>query len=288
MNSNLTTTEVIRISKNRLSEITVFCLSVFCLFTLPSDLSASSPDTKIKKVRNIEGRYELYNNISREEAERRALKNAKINALRKAGVSEKLWSVTGLLKEDDGTGFNQVLSQMITLEMDGFINISDEIIYREEIEDGRTYIVAMIKEAEVKKGDDTDPTFVLSVEGVESLYRNGDPFSFKTKIYGSDAYLRIFWFDDNGGTLIFPSEYESDILLKKETEYCFPLNPMIEYTMEKSDKKCDFETINLVVVATKKKIPFTEETITFESLISWIYHIPASSRAAFREVIMIK
>ena len=70
-----------------------------------------------KKVHNVIGRCEITRELSLAQAEERALEDAKINAMRKAGVSERLWSVTGLINEDDGSEFSQVLSRMTTLEI---------------------------------------------------------------------------------------------------------------------------------------------------------------------------
>ena len=47
-------------------------------------------------------------------------------------------------------------------------------------------------------------------------------------------------------------------------------------------------TINLIMVATKRDIPFIESNITFESVLKWIYAIPADERAAWREAIVIQ
>ena len=106
-----------------------------------------------KRVRNITGRCEVTRDISLAQAEERALEDAKLNAMRKAGVSERLWSVTGLINEDDGSEFSQVLSRMTTLEVNGLITVK-EVNYSEETIDGRRYAVATI-DADVKIVDTT-------------------------------------------------------------------------------------------------------------------------------------
>ena len=58
--------------------------------------------------------------------------------------------------------------------------------------------------------------------------------------------------------------------------------------MSKTDKSNRFETINLIVVATKRDIPFIDRSITFESVLKWVYSIPADERAAWREAIVIQ
>lgn len=240
-----------------------------------------------KKVRNVTGRCEITRDLSLSQAEQKALEDAKLNAMRKAGVSERLWSVTGLINEDDGSEFSQVLSRMTTLEVNGLITVK-EVNYSEEMIDGRRYAVATI-DADVKIVDtEVDLTFQMEVDGLKNVYENGDAMTFKVNIYGHDAYLTIFWFDDNGGSLIYPSEFDSRMLFKKNVEYTFPLNQGIEYVMEKLDNSSRMETINFIAVATKRDIPFLEKDITFDSVLKWLYSIPADERAACREAIIIQ
>ena len=240
-----------------------------------------------KRVRNITGRCEVTRDISLAQAEERALEDAKINAMRKAGIPERLWSVTGLINEDDGSEFSQVLSRMTTLEVNGLITVK-EVDYSEEMIDGRRYAVATI-DADVKIVDtEVDLTFQMEVDGLKNVYGNGEAMSFKVCIYGHDAYLTIFWFDDNGGSLIYPSEFDSRMQFRKNAEYTFPLNQGIEYVMEKLDKSHKMETINFIAVATKRDIPFLEKDITFDSVLKWLYSIPADERAACREAIIIQ
>ena len=240
-----------------------------------------------KRVRNITGRCEVTRDISLAQAEERALEDAKINAMRKAGVPERLWSVTGLINEDDGSEFSQVLSRMTTLEVNGLITVK-EVNYSEETIDSRRYAVATI-DADVKIVDtEVDLTFQMEVDGLKNVYGNGEAMSFKVCIYGHDAYLTIFWFDDNGGSLIYPSEFDSRMQFRKNAEYTFPLNQGIEYVMEKLDKSHKMETINFIAVATKRDIPFLEKDITFDSVLKWLYSIPADERAACREAIIIQ
>ena len=245
---------------------------------------SAAPDTK--RVRNVSGRCEITRHITQEQAEQKALQDAKTNAMREAGVPEKLWSVTGLISEDEGSEFSQVLSRMTTLAVDGFITIRD-VVYSEEMIDGRRYAVATI-DADVRRGGEIDPTFVLDVNGINGVYGEGETMNFNVRIYGHDAYLRVFWFDETGGSVIYPSQYEPNKLFKKDFEYSFPTNPGIDYAMYKTNEDSDFESINIIAVATKRDIPFIGDKITFETLLKWIYAIPADERAAYREAVLIK
>ena len=261
----------------------VFALS---LFLIAGNTFNAMAQSQSKRVRGAVGKCEISRHITLEEAEQKALQNAKTEALRKAGVPEKLWSVTGLISQDDGSEFSQVLSRMTTLQVDGFINIRD-VQYSEEVTDGKRYAVATI-DADVKRGGEIDPTFVLDITQPQTIYGEGDRLTFTAKIYGQDAYMHLFWFDNNGGSVIYPNQYEAKKIFRKETDYQFPTNENMEYIMEKLDKSKKFETINLFAVATKRDIPFIDNTITFETVLKWIYAIPADERAAWREAIVVQ
>lgn len=262
------------------------CKRIIAALTLVFLAIPAFCDQGSKKVRNVVGRCEISRHITLEQAEQKALQDAKTNALRQAGVPEKLWSVTGLISEDDGSEFSQVLSRMTTLSVDGFITI-EKVTYSTENADGKFYAVATI-DAEVKKGGSVDPTFAIDLEETGSVYKVGEEFNFSLTIYGHDAFLKIFWFDDNGGSMIFPNTYEKNRQFQKDIRYRFPSSDQIDYVMEKHNPKNDFESINLIIVATKKDIPFLGKEISFESLLKWIYSIPADERAAQRAAIIIK
>lgn len=106
------------------------------------------------------------------------------------------------------------------------------------------------------------------------------------KVRGTDSYLKFFWFDSNGGELFYPNEYEGNALLKAEQNYPIPFKPTIEYKMSKEGNG-ESEQIYLMMVATKENIPFTEK-VTFESVLKWIYSIPANKRCAFFDTLLIK
>lgn len=256
------------------------------LFLVLLITSAACSYAQSKRIRNVEGRCEVSRHITLEEAEQKALQDAKTNALRKAGVPDRLWSVTGLISQDDGSEFSQILSRMTTLQIDGYVNIRN-VSYSEEVVDGKRYAVAKI-DADVKRSEEVDPTFVLAVDSMETVYKDGEQFTFNATVYGHDAYMHIFWFDENSGSIVYPNQIEQEKIFLKDIRYSFPTSSNMQYTLSKKDKSRKFETINLIAVASKRDIPFIGETVTFESVLKWLYSIPADERAAWREVIVIQ
>lgn len=262
------------------------CLRVAYVLLLLFSLSTSLYAQKTVKVKGVEGRWQVSDNITLKEAEERARLEAKKEALRRAGVMENVWSAFGQITKETGSEFKEIYSQMNILAIGGMMNVTQETV--KEVWDTNTsclYKVVTI-DAEIKQGEQADMSYALEVQGVSTLYREGDVFTCSLKVRGTDSYLKFFWFDSNGGELFYPNEYEGNALLKAEQNYPIPFNPTIEYKMSKEGNG-ESEQIYLMMVATKENIPFTEK-VTFESVLKWIYSIPANKRCAFFDTLLIK
>ena len=66
-----------------------------------------------------------------------------------------------------------------------------------------------------------------------------------------------------------------------------PVTDTIELVMAKSDPKVDTEFVNIIILATKKNYPYLGE-MDFQSIISWIYQIPADQRVIHHDSTVIK
>jgi hypothetical protein len=252
---------------------------LICLIAIPTYAQ------KEVKITGAQGRWQVSDDITLKTAEERALMEAKKDALRKAGVMENVWSVFGQITQDGGTEFQEAYSQMNVLAIGGMLNITKQKV--EDVWDANTrslYKVATI-DATVQTGQKVDKTYVLDVKGISTLYQEGDAFTCRLKVHGSDSYLKFFWFDSRGGALFYPNTYEPNALLAAGREYNIPFNNAIEYRLEKGGK--DGGKINLMLVATKDNIPFTGE-VTYQSVLSWIYAIPNDRRCAFYDMLLIK
>lgn len=257
----------------------ILCLTL--LLSFPVTVKAQ----KIE-VANIEGFCEFSRHLTLEQLEQKALEDAKIKALRKADIPEKIWSVTDLMKEDDGTSFNQILTQMTSVELNGMVQLTEDPVYGEREMYGKKYIVATIPKAVIHKGEEPDRTFVVSMDGLQKVYNEGEKASFNITIYGKDAYLHIFWFSNDNGSCIYPNDYEKKKKFEKEVEHPFPMNAY--YTLEKENPDAPFESCNIFVVATKEDIPYTSKDVSLNSILKWYFSIPASKRFAYRDSFLIR
>ncbi len=240
---------------------------------------------KTVKVKGVEGRWQVSDNITLKEAEERALMEAKKEALRKAGVMENVWSVFGQITQDNGTEFEEAYSQMNVLAIGGMVNVTKQTV--KEVWDVNLHALYKVVtiDAEVKKEDKVDSSYALEVKDIAPLYKEGDKFTCRLKVHGTDSYLKFFWFDSTGGSLLYPNSYEGNSLLEAGKEYGIPFSNAVDYLMEKRGEES--EKINMMLVATKENIPFTEE-VTYQNVLKWIYSIPGDQRCAAYDMVLIK
>lgn len=251
-------------------------------------LSMFAQTNDVVRVRKAEGRWEVSGDISAVQAEERALMEAKKEALRKAGVMESVWSVMGQVSSSDGTSFSEAYSSVSTFSINGLVNVIDKQV--EDYWDAnlkRLFKVVTI-EANVTKDDvKEDLAYKLEVKGIEPVYKEDDIFKCSFNLYGTDSYVKIFWFTNDEAAMLYPNEYEGDQVFKVGETYTVPVTEAIELVMAKSDPGVDTEFINVVVVATKKNYPYLEK-MDMMSILSWIYSIPADQRAVFHDSTIIK
>lgn len=254
----------------RIPSILLF-LVCFCLTT---GISAQQ-----KKIRNAEGTCELTRHITLEEAEQKALHEAKLDALRKAGVPENVWSVLGMTASQDNQHLQEAYSEMSVLAVGGLVRLTDKPSYRRYFDpvDGKEYVSARI-DAAVSTKNQTDPSYTIQVKDLQQVYREGEEISFGIRFYGTDSFLKIFWFTEDDGAILYPNDFDTDRKFAQQ-EYRFPLNPdLYSILATKEEDGKDIQQVNVFFVATKKNIPFIEEDVTFESIFQWIYSIPPAQR----------
>lgn len=254
----------------------------FLLLMVAPPIAAQQKEVKVK---GVQGRWQVSDNITLKEAEERALMEAQKEALRQAGVMENVWSVFGQITTESGSEFSEIYSQMNVLAIGGMMNITNKKVEETwDINLKSLYKVVTI-DATIKKGENPDRSYALELNGVSPVYKEGDTFNGTLRVYGTDSYLKIFWFDSEGGEIIYPNAYEPDKLLTAGKLYQIPFSQSVDYRMEK--KGANKETVNVMLVATKEQIPFTEK-VSYESVLKWIYSIPADQRCATYDMVLIQ
>ncbi len=120
-------------------------------------------------------------------------------------------------------------------------------------------------------------SFSFTLTGLEQAYRNGEPLRFSL-IAEQDCYYHLFVFDADGVEQLYPGAYEEISLCKKGVEYFFPRNQWVAYSVEKGNHTARYEQNILLVVATRKDMPFTGE-VTVGNVLGWLRRIPEELRS---------
>ncbi len=245
------------------------------LLTIPLNLFAQSTI----KVNNIKGIAYITGDISPNQAKNLALNDAKINALKKAGIEENIKSYELLFNTEENNEFSQLFTSEIQSEIQGAIQtyevINEATIKKNEFE---LYLEITINALVIKYDTKPDVTFDANIENLKGVYNNNEKLTFSI-ITTQDCYLTIFNINDKEATLMYPNKFEKIELLKNKISYNFPLGK-VDYYLETDLNS--FETNRLIFVFTKSNIPFIkmneDQISTKEKIFNWIYSISPDQR----------
>ncbi len=244
-------------------------------------------------IKGAKGTGELVGRISYEEARREALNKAKVEALRKAGVSEHLQSYESLFRSEGDNDFSEFFSSDIQSELQGAVK-DYEIVNHERKVDPQTnlFTVEVTIDATVVLYDTKpDPTFNVRVEGIKGVYEAGEILTFSV-FATQKCYLHIFNISDTYTTQMYPNAWESFIEIPSNKKITFPFEQIIEYELFKESDKPELN--RLVLVFTKKPIHFLnhsggeEQKTSSEAIFSWIYGLTPDVRKVDYQVFTLR
>lgn len=253
------------------SKIIVLIIAAF----LPFHLSAQ----KTKQLTAIKGTAYISDDISPKQARLLALNDAKINALKAAGIEEHINTYQLLFSSQVNNDYSQFFNSDIQSELQGSVQSYEIKNERKYVKNEIEWIYEVTIDAVVIKYDTKpDVAFDAYVEGIKQVYNNNDKLVFNIKT-AQDAYLTIFNITDSEAFVMYPNAYEKQILLKELTTYYFPL-ANIDYTLH-TDLKSP-EVNRLIFVFTKTPITFIkmsqDQVTTHENIFSWIYSVMPDQR----------
>ena len=229
-------------------------------------------------IKESKGTAYISGDISPNEASKRALNEAKINALKAAGIGENIKSFELLYTSDTGNDYQQFFNSNILSEMQGNI-LSYEVVKEETIKKSELelYTEVTINASVIKYETKPDINFDVNIQGIKAVYNNNDPLKFNIKT-SQLSFLTIFNITDTEASVFFPNSYETKNELLPLVFHHFPSKSL--YSLE-TDLK-ERETSRLLFVFTKTYIPFikmNEDQITSEDAIfNWIYSIMPDQR----------
>ena len=247
---------------------------------------------KVIEVKGIVGVGEIAGRISYEEAKRDALNQAKVEALKRAGVNEHLQSYENLFRSEVNNDYSEFFSSDIQSELQGAVQ-SYEIVKHERKIDPLTNLFNVevtINATVVLYDTKPDPSFNIRVEGVKGIYEQGEELKFS--VYSTqNCYLHIFAITDTYTSLMYPNTWEPFKEIEAGKKITFPFSQIIDYSLYKNSKGPEMNRILLVF--TKKPIRYLnitgEDQVTnTESIFSWVYGLTPDERRIDYQVFTIR
>lgn len=230
---------------------------------------------KVKEIplKNIEGTAIGNNNESINQIIQRAVNNAKVEALKEAGIEENIASFTSYFQSENKNTYEELFASDILSDIRGAVkNVEITDTVKQFNPYGQLDVQIKINCTVVKYLSNQDFSFDVFVDGIGMYYPNETKLIFRVKST-KDAYANMFLFNETEAYQMFPSVYENSFILKKNAEYNFPTEAVdyILYTNKKS------EPHRMIMVFTKEEIPYTGE-IEYKQIIDWIFSIPPDMR----------
>lgn len=249
-------------------------VSIILLVTANSSIAQ-----KTTKHSGIVGTAYISGDVSPNEAKVQALNEAKINALKAAGIAEDISTYQLLFTSQQKNDFTQFFSSAIQTEMHGAVQqyeVTNEKMYCKN-ENEIVYEVK-INATVIKYDTKPDITFDANIEGIKAVYNNNENLTFNVTAT-QNCYLTIFNITDKEAIVMYPNKYEKQQALNTMQRYTFP-QAKINYTLSTDDQKQ--ETNRLIFVFTKTPVPFVkmkeDGVTTTEQIFSWIYSIAPNER----------
>ena len=252
---------------------------VYSLIVLLSFLKIAGQETKT--VSSTGSAY-ISGKVSPDEAKKEALNDAKLNALRAAGISEQVSTYNLLFSAQKNNDFKQFFNSSTQSEIQGAIK-TYSITSEKTIQKNENELVIEIKiNAEViKYKTQKDPSFDVKIEGINAVYTSGQKLNFEINCT-KNCFVTIFNIVDGKTCLVLcPQKSKPVFELGANKKYNFPIDfdKENDYELE-TDKKN--ESNQIICVFTKTKIDFIqadkEGNTDFETMLTWIYNIPPDQR----------
>ncbi len=259
----------------------ILLIALLVFIGLPVSFSAKKKVEKIE-LENITGSATGGETESLQQVKQRAINNAKINALKQAGIKENINTYTDYFQSETDEEYEELFASNIFTNVQGAVkNVEVTDSKRSFTEDGMLQIEVKINCVVLKYLTREDMTFDYWIEGIKPNYDHDERLAFSFKP-SADGYLKIFMFTNEEAYQLYPNDYEPSRAFLKNREYEFPTraddnySPVreVNYILE-SEKKSEMHRI--VFVFMKADIPYTRK-VDYHLIFDWIFSIPPDMR----------
>jgi len=230
---------------------------------------------KVKEVNigDVHGVAFGADNESIADVTQRAINEAKVEALKQAGVAENIASFSDYFRTEDEGEYEELFTSDILSDIRGAVKEVEVIDVKKSFDQfGKLKVEVVINCTVVKYLTERDVAFDAWIDGVGMYYSNESDLMFKVKS-SKDAYLKIFIFGESAAFQLFPNQQEASFLLRANQQYQFP-SEFMEYELY-TDKKSEIH--RMVIVLMKEDIPYTND-VEYKQIIDWVFSIPPDMR----------
>lgn len=262
---------------------------IIVLFNLIFSFSLLSQETI--KIEGVTGTGIMVGSISEREAHREALNEAKVEALRMAGVKEHLSSYELLFRSESDRDYSEFFSADVQSELQGAVQ-HYEIVSEQRSVDVHSNLFTIevtIDATVILYSSRPDPAFNVKIQGIKGIYETGEMLKFEV-FSTKDCYLHIFNITDKESLLMYPNAWEEQKLIPTNQNIEFPFG-FIDYHLEKEGRNPEMN--RLVFVFTKEPVQFLNydgeyQHTSQEALFSWIYGLTPDIRRIDYHVFTIR
>lgn len=254
--------------KNKLPALLLFLVTVVFIPNIQAQKKVE--EIKIKEVQGIA----IGSNLeSIDQIVQRAINEAKVEALKQAGVAENIASFSDYFQTENDEKYDELFTSDILSDIRGSVK-DIEVLDTKKFFDqtGRLKIEVIINCTVVKYLTEKDVAFDAWVDGVGMFYPSETNMMFKVKP-SKDSYLKIFIFGESEAFQLFPNEEEESYMLNANKQYNFP-SELMEYELY-TDKKSEIH--RMVMVFMKEDIPYTYD-VEYKKIVDWLFSIPPDMR----------
>ena len=237
-----------------------------------------------KKLENVKGLWVISNDITPVQARENAINQAKVEALRLAGVPEFVSESNLMYRSEKRMELKEVFESLTTVDVSG--EVSEFSIVKEEKqinEFGSILYEVWINATVTIHKTAKDLGFNLEVKGIRENYSSPDKLTFEINPW-KEGYLTVFILSEKESGQLFPNRLERQEKLEAQTSYRFPKSRALDYEVSSTNP---VEINYLLLLYTKKEIPFMKEQ-TPENILRFIAGIDPALKCLKTYSLLIK
>ncbi len=210
-----------------------------------------------------------------------AINNAKVEALKKAGIEEHINSYTDYFRSESDNKMEELFTSDVLSNIRGSVRNIEEVSYNQGFTpEQQIKATVTINCTVIEYITSKDMTYDVEVDGVKPMYKVGDNLEFKATP-SQNCYMRAFMFSPTEDFIFIPNKQEPSFLISAKNEQEFPTRnnngeSIVNYTLEIDGDK-NKELNRLVLVFLKKDIPYNG-IVAYEDITAWIMTIPPDER----------